>query len=261
MATGGQAPVVGILLAAGRGRRFDPTGLRKKLLQALPASDGAGGDATFIDRPGHAMPGHEGPGHDGPGHEGPGRAGPGNDMPVNDPARQPVTADDKSGRALTVVAASAAHLLQVLPTVLAVVRPGDEDVADALRAAGCTVLRCADADDGMAASLACALRAAPRACGWVVALGDMPYVAPSTVQALADAVRSGATLAAPVMDGRRGNPVGFAASLLPELLALRGEEGARRLFGRHAFTAIAVDDPGVLRDIDLPADLQPLTRP
>lgn len=30
------APVIGILLAAGRGRRFDPTGGQDKLLQALP---------------------------------------------------------------------------------------------------------------------------------------------------------------------------------------------------------------------------------
>src|SRR6476661_10657958 len=39
------APVVGILLAAGRGRRFDPLGQRNKLLQPL---SGAGGDPVVV---------------------------------------------------------------------------------------------------------------------------------------------------------------------------------------------------------------------
>ncbi|MEO6921974.1 MAG: nucleotidyltransferase family protein [Collimonas sp.] len=32
--------IVGLLLAAGRGRRFDPTGMQSKLLQVLPTADG-----------------------------------------------------------------------------------------------------------------------------------------------------------------------------------------------------------------------------
>jgi molybdenum cofactor cytidylyltransferase len=187
------APPVGILLAAGRGRRFDPAGQRKKLLQALPGID------------------------------------------------------------TVVVAASAAALTAVLARVVAVTRPGDDDVADVLRAAGCEVVECADADEGMARSLAQALRAAGGSC--IVALGDMPFVAPSTVAALATALGEGAVIAAPVHQGRRGNPVAFAASVLPELLALRGDEGARSLFARHPWHAVEVSDPGILRDIDTPADL------
>ena len=187
---------VGILLAAGRGRRFDPAGQQKKLLQVLPDS----GEL--------------------------------------------------------VVAASARALTQVLGRVVAVVRPDDDDVAAVLRAAGCQVVVCADADAGMAHSLGAALTASlPDAPSWIVALGDMPWVAPATIAALADALQGGATIAAPVFDGRRGNPVGFTGSLLPELLALRGDEGARSLFQRHAFTAVDVLDAGVLRDVDLPADL------
>lgn len=190
---------VGILLAAGRGRRFDPSGQRNKLLQRLPASG------------------------------------------------EPV------------LAASARHLTSVLQRVVAVVRPGEEDLATLLGAAGCQVVVCIDADDGMAASLGAALRASIEASlpqqSWIVALGDMPDVDPATIAALADALAGGAALAAPVYQGRRGNPAGFAASLLPELLALRGDAGARSLFERHPWTAVVVMDAGVLRDIDVPGDL------
>jgi molybdenum cofactor cytidylyltransferase len=36
---------------------------------------------------------------------------------------------------------------------------------------------------------------------------------------------------------------------------LTGEHGARALLAREAVTALPVDDPGVLRDIDTPQDL------
>ena len=116
---------------------------------------------------------------------------------------------------------------------------------------------CPDAAAGMGASLAHAIRQTGTAQGWVIALANMPYVQPSTIRALASAVEErGGGIAAPVSNGRRGNPVGFGRSHLDELLQLRGDEGARRLLHRHPVTTIAVDDPGIFRDIDTPADLQ-----
>ena len=192
-----QAPA-GILLAAGRGRRFDPAGLRNKLLQPL--------------------------------------------------------ADDEP-----VVVASARKLLAAVPRVVAVVAPDDGGVGAHLSALGCDVTVCPDADSGMAQSLTHAIRhtlawaPAPRA--WVVALGDMPYVDPATLHALAAALAAGAGIAAPVLDGRRGNPVGFGAVHLDALLALRGDAGARGLLRAFPVTDIAVRDPGIFHDVDTPADL------
>jgi len=186
---------VGILLAAGRGRRFDPEGSRNKLLQTLPDGE-------------------------------------------------------------PVVVASARNLLSVLPRVVAVVPPADGGVADALRALGCEVTVCPDADSGMAASLVHAIRhSLPQADAWLVALGDMPYVAPGTMRALLDALAGGAGIAAPSHKGRRGNPVAFGVAHLPALLALQGDAGARGLLTAATVTAVAVDDPGIFHDIDTPADL------
>ena len=64
----------------------------------------------------------------------------------------------------------------------------------------------------------------------------------------------------PVFAGRRGQPVGFAARWQSALLALEGDEGARAILRQHAalLHTLASDDPGVLQDVDTPADLAAL---
>jgi len=186
--------VIGILLAAGKGSRFAPSGLENKLLQAL-----------------------------------------GTDC---------------------VASAAARNLLAVLPRVVAVVRPGTPVLAQKLRAAGCQVIECAQAEQGMGASLAYALSQAAEAQGWVVALADMPWVRPQTIASLAAAIRAGAGIAQPLYRGQRGNPVAFSRRYLPQLQRLSGDQGARALLKTEAVEQIAVDDPGIVRDIDTPADLR-----
>lgn len=153
--------------------------------------------------------------------------------------------------------ASARHMLAVLPNVLAVVRPGAEAVAAQLLALGCDVTVCAGADSGMAASLAHAIGHTRRASAWIIALGDMPHVSPSTIQSLKTALEQGAGIAAPVFRGRRGNPVGLGRAYLPQLLALEGDQGARGILKQFPVTELDVDDSGILQDVDTPADLQP----
>ena len=58
--------------------------------------------------------------------------------------------------------------------------------------------------------------------------------------------------------GRRGHPVGFAAELYSELIQLDNDDGARRVVARYPAYGQDVDDPGVLMDVDTPADLAAL---
>ena len=111
-----------------------------------------------------------------------------------------------------------------------------------------------EAAHGMGHTLAAGVRATPQATGWVVALADMPALQASTVAAVAQALREGALIAAPVHQGQRGHPVGFAAHWRESLLALQGDAGARDLLRAHAdrVTAVPVDDPGCLLDVDTP---------
>lgn len=155
---------------------------------------------------------------------------------------------------------AARHLKAGVPRVVAVVRPGAEALAAALKGEGCEVVVCENADQGMGASLACAARAAGPADGYLVALGDMPFVRASSIAAVRDALSGGAALAAPFFRTRRGHPVGIAGRFHPVLLALSGDEGAKRLFQEEKLTKIPVGDPGVIRDIDTPADLAPPIR-
>ena len=191
----GDGGVAGVLLAAGRGSRFDPTGARYKLLQALPNGE-------------------------------------------------------------AVVAASARALLAALPRVVAVVRPDDAATASLLRGMGCEVVACANADTGMAASLACGVQHTQDANGWLIALADMPYVQPSTMAALSAAIGQGAGIAAPMHLGQRGNPVAFGRVHLAALLALEGDQGARSILKNNPVNELMVNDPGILQDIDKPSDIQ-----
>jgi len=154
---------------------------------------------------------------------------------------------------------AARHLIAAVPRVVAVVRPGTQDTARSLAVEGCEVVVCDKAVEGMGASLACAARAAGAADGYLVALGDMPFVRPSTIAAVREALAAGALLAAPYWRARRGHPVGFAGSLRAELEALAGDEGAKRVLAAHEarLVKVPVGDPGAIRDIDRPSDLAP----
>ena len=143
--------------------------------------------------------------------------------------------------------------------VLAVVRPEAGELSGLLRREGCRVVTCATAAEGMGASLACAVRAAPSAQGFLVALADMPFIRASSIAAVREALAAGAPLAAPFFRARRGHPVAIAARFRAELEGLRGDEGARQLLAGHAgeLIKVPVGDPGVIRDIDSPGDLAP----
>jgi molybdenum cofactor cytidylyltransferase len=158
---------------------------------------------------------------------------------------------------VTVGVAALRSLQAAVPDVVAVVRPDDEALAALLEGEGARVVRAARAHEGMGASLAAGVAAAADADGWLVALADMPWIAPATHARVAASLRDGAQIVAPYYNDRRGHPIGFAAALRGELLALGGDEGARRVLGAHgdAVKRVDVDDAGTLRDVDRPGDL------
>jgi molybdenum cofactor cytidylyltransferase len=185
----------GILLAGGRGTRFDPSGQQSKLLAPLA-------DGTPVAR------------------------------------------------------AAARRLLLSVPRVVAIVRPNSDALAQLLSDTGCDVIVSKDAERGMGASLAAGVRASANAQGWIVALADMPWVAPQTIETVARRLDRGTSIVVPVYQGRRGHPVGFGAAHRLALEALDGDVGAKALLASPELTAIEVEDAGVLADVDTPGDLQ-----
>lgn len=109
------------------------------------------------------------------------------------------------------------------------------------------------ASQGLGETLAQAVRHAPVRRGWLIVLGDMPYLQTQTCHRLVDLLEP-TTLALPLHCGRRGHPRAIGSSYGAALARLRGDEGAGWLFVGPNVVEAAVDDPGVLIDIDRPAD-------
>jgi molybdenum cofactor cytidylyltransferase len=154
--------------------------------------------------------------------------------------------------------ASWRNLVSAIADTVAVVRSGDEALRSALHAVGANVIECTDAQDGMSRSLIAGLQATPNNSGWVIVLGDMPFIKPETIRKVADAIERGELIAIPTYKDKRGHPVGLSAGLYEELMAITGDEGAREVVRRHAKECCLIacdDDPGILRDIDTPDDL------
>jgi molybdenum cofactor cytidylyltransferase len=155
---------------------------------------------------------------------------------------------------------AARHLRAELPRVVVTVRR--REAMETFHAERCETVVCENADEGMGASLACAVRAAGKADGYIVALADMPFVRPTTIAAVREALERGAPLAAPYFRARRGHPVGIAGHYYEQLSALGGDQGARHLLAANEaqLVKIPVGDPGAVRDIDRPEDLAPPIR-
>ncbi len=124
---------------------------------------------------------------------------------------------------------------------------------------GLTVSFCHAADyaEGMSASLKAGIAAVPADCaGALVCLGDMPFVAPATLDRLIQYYdpAMGWMALVPTYAGERGNPVLLGRPLFAEIMRLTGDKGARPLLAAipERVAEIAVDDPGILRDLDRP---------
>lgn len=118
-----------------------------------------------------------------------------------------------------------------------------------------------DAAEGMGSSLRLAAGTLPPDTeALVVGLADMPEISTATISALVAAWRPlGARgIVAPVFDGKRGHPVVFGAHHFAALRELSGDRGARAILQQCAadLTLVTVDDPGVVLDLDTPADLE-----
>lgn len=148
-------------------------------------------------------------------------------------------------------------------------RPDDQRTPEILSDVGFRPVANPAHAEGMASSIRAGIdallhaedEAGTRFEGVFIMLGDMPHVQPATVRRLLAAyeeafAREGGDRTPlafiPTYQGKRGHPALFRRAAFGELSALEGDEGARRLLGCWAprVSEIAVDDPGILVDID-----------
>lgn len=207
----------GLLLAAGRGRRFDPQGKRQKLLACLDQGE-------------------------------------------------------------SLILASARRLLPWVEQLTVVVGPHSAGLVRELAGMGLNVVVCLQADHGPGASLRCGLEAgrmqaahAPVS-GWLIGLADMPFISPETYRLtrsrLLEGVRQHAAgIWRPFHEGNPdspGHPVAVTAATADRFLAMSNHTphaeapGLAVLWRQEPriLKRVPVIDPGCIRDIDLPGDLQ-----
>ena len=103
--------------------------------------------------------------------------------------------------------------------------------------------------EGMASSLGVGLAAlTPRISAAFIVLADQPFVLPNTLNQLIAAYEpTRAPIVMPTHNGTRGNPVLLDRSIFPEIIALKGDIGARAIFADHMeeIQKVPVDDPGI----------------
>ena len=162
------------------------------------------------------------------------------------------------------------HAVRILrdggvPHVLVVGRPEDAALRDHVGRLqdGVSYVVNHQADEGQLSSLLAGLAHAEAAGAGAIAVlpVDLPAVRAQTVSMLVLALeQSAAWIVRPTHAGRRGHPVIFRAPLFEALRAADPRVGAKDVVHRHADRVLDVEvtDPGVLRDVDVPADYDAL---
>jgi molybdenum cofactor cytidylyltransferase len=163
------------------------------------------------------------------------------------------------GKPLVRIAAEAALASQARPVVV-VTGHQRERVEAALEGLPVRFVHNPDFANGLSTSLKAGINALPDDIGGaVVCLGDMPQVSGALIDRLAQALdpETGALIAVPTFEGKRGNPVLWSRRFFPELAALEGDVGARHLIGtyRDAVVEVPVTGQGAFFDIDTPEAL------
>ena len=103
--------------------------------------------------------------------------------------------------------------------------------------------------------------------GWLILPADMPLIQAPTIRQVAEGLvstekraikmsqhpmRAARVTLAPVFEGQRGHPVGFTKAFLKDLLALKGDTGAKDILQAYPPHLIDVQDRGCVFDVDTP---------
>ena len=146
-----------------------------------------------------------------------------------------------------------------LEEIMLVVRP--ETVAERLACNGeAKIVRNAHYREGMASSIRAAVNNAGNDCdGLLLVNGDMPFFGQARYREMvAIFLNNPDCIVAATVSGVRRNPAIFPASMMKELLGLRGEDGGRKLLASYSGNVVeyAVGSITAVMDIDTPQDLE-----
>ena len=139
-------------------------------------------------------------------------------------------------------------------------KPVLQHVLDAVSATGLGwhLVRPAGGTNGMGDSIALGVRATSDAAGWLILPGDLPLIRPASLLRVAQALQD-YPIVVPRYQQKQGHPVGFRRDYFAALAALSGDVGAKAIVRaareRGDVAELALNDTGVVQDVDVAADL------
>jgi molybdenum cofactor cytidylyltransferase len=152
--------------------------------------------------------------------------------------------------------------------IIVVLGSDAETLQEGINASSASIVVKQDWAEGMSSSIRCGLSALEAASGdkidaAIFMLCDQPFITSGSVKRLVDAYRSRRTLLVVSEyeaggEKTRGVPALFSRTLFPELMLLRGAQGAKRIIARHAAQATVIAVPEAAFDVDMADDYRAL---
>jgi len=137
----------------------------------------------------------------------------------------------------------------------------DSEIQQSVKGLGVSFVISKHSSQGMSQSLIAGVQSQPNAKAWMVVLGDMPYVTVETIMTLAVNATED-NIVVPMCCAQQGNPVIFGRDFSTNLMSLSGDVGAKHVIKDHSSSVleVAVEDQGVLLDIDRPESISLINR-
>lgn len=134
-----------------------------------------------------------------------------------------------------------------------------EEILEQARANGICAIPSPDSKKGMSYTMKAAINSLnnlQQEDFLLFVVADQPYLTAQTIKRLTEAAACGVEAASVAYGDRPGNPAMFSARLIPELLALEGDEGGRKILKNHPCIYVQVEKEQELYDVDTPQKIR-----
>ena len=147
-----------------------------------------------------------------------------------------------------------------LSPVIVVTGAEDYEIKSALQDLPVQIIHNPDWQEGQSSSIKKAVKTLGKETGSAIfLLADQPQVSPTALRALVEEhAHTLKPVIAPMVEGRRANPVLFDRVTFPALLELQGDVGGRGIFSKFSPSYIQWLDSSLLLDVDRPEDYERL---
>jgi len=150
------------------------------------------------------------------------------------------------------------ELFQSMFDKVVVITNQEQVLIELVRASSASLIQNDKGHLGMSESLKLGIENTSPSRGWLIALGDMPYLNASTIYSIVESLKEN-RIVRPHYQGKAGNPVAFGLEFRSQLLEINGDQGAKQVVARNQakLVDIEINDTGIWQDIDRPQDILP----